>query len=184
MVAFYPTRSAVPTELWKSLVTDAKHRIDVLVMAGLFLPEQQDVSTLAARAGGGLKVRLLLADPASDAVLLRGREEGFGLGLCHRVVLALRYYEHLTGLPGVELRLHGTTLYNSLFRSDDTLLVNAHLYGSPAGHNPVLHLHRVPGGQVVERYLTSFDKVWAGARACTDIDAVLSDFEKRIHGQA
>lgn len=178
MVAFYPTRSAVPADLWRSLIADSRHRIDVLVMAGLFLPEQQEIGLLAARAAAGLRIRLLLADPCGDAVLLRGREEGFGVGLAHRVSLALRYYEHLPNLPGIELRLHNTTLYVSLFRSDDTVLVNTHMYGSPAGQNPVLHLRQVAGGQTVERYLSSFDKVWSSAKPVTDIAAVIKEFEE------
>jgi 8-oxo-dGTP pyrophosphatase MutT (NUDIX family) len=36
--------------------------------------------------------------------------------------------------------------YNSTDRFDDDLLVNAHVYGTPAAHSPVLHLRRLPGG--------------------------------------
>jgi transcriptional regulator with XRE-family HTH domain len=180
LVAFYPTRSAVPGDLWRSLIADAREKLDVLVMAGLFLPEQQDVQLLAARAAAGVRVRLLLGDPCGDAVLLRGREENFGIGLAHRVSLALRYYENVLDVPGLELRLHNTTLYNSLFRSDDTLLINAHIYGSPAGQNPVLHLRRVAGGQTVARYLDGFDKVWVASEQVTDVHAVIKKFEERI----
>lgn len=187
LVQFYPTRSAVPADLWRSLVAGARERVDVLVMAGLFLPEQHDVSAFAARAAAGLRVRLLLGDPAGPAVRQRGIEEGFGLGLAHRVALALRYYEHLIDLPGVEMRLHDTTLYASLFRADDVLLVNTHMYGSPAGQNPVLHLRQVAGGQTVERYLQSFDRVWVGARPVSEqnggVAAVLRHFEE-TYGQA
>ena len=31
----------------------------------------------------------------------------------------------------VELRLHGTVLYNSIYRADDQMRINAHLYGLP-----------------------------------------------------
>ena len=32
--------------------------------------------------------------------------------------------------PGIEVRLHATTLYNSLYRFDQSLLVNTHAYGA------------------------------------------------------
>ena len=60
--------------------------------------------------------------------------------------------------PGVEVRTHSTTLYNSLFRFDQDLMVNAHAYGEPAGHSPVLHLRRVPGGRMWDHYMRSFDE--------------------------
>jgi len=179
VVEFYPSRPAVPVELWRSLVDRARESIDILVYAGLFFPETNDVSLLAERARDGCRIRLLLGDPAGAAVALRGREEGFGAGLAHRVTLSLRYFEPAFGVPGVELRLHDTTLYASIYRSDETLLANVHIYGAPAAQNPVLHLRRVPGGRVVDHYMTSFDRVWAGARAITDAAAVLASVDGR-----
>jgi hypothetical protein len=69
-------------------------------------------------------------------------------------------YKPLRGLDGVEIRLHRTVLYNSIYRSDDQILVNTHIYGATAANSPVLHLHRVPGGDMVTTYLESFERVW------------------------
>jgi hypothetical protein len=66
--------------------------------------------------------------------------------------------------PGVSVRLHSTTLYNSLYRYDNELLVNAHAYGVPAGQSPVLHLRRLLGGRLFDHYLASFERVWQAAR--------------------
>ena len=63
----------------------------------------------------------------------------------------------------VEIRLHRTVLYNSIYVADDQLLVNSHVYGAPAQNAPVLHLRRVAGGDMVTTYLDSFERVWAGA---------------------
>jgi hypothetical protein len=60
--------------------------------------------------------------------------------------LSLAYLDEAIGIPGVELRLHTTTLYNSIYRFDGDMLVNAHAYGSPAAQSPVLHLRHLPGG--------------------------------------
>jgi 8-oxo-dGTP pyrophosphatase MutT (NUDIX family) len=48
---------------------------------------------------------------------------------------------------GVEIRLHATTLYASLFRYDETL-VNPHAFGEAASANPTLHLRRLDGSAV------------------------------------
>jgi len=179
LVEFYPSRSSVPADLWRSLVVQARECIDILVYAGLFFPEQNDALLLADRAREGCRIRLLLGDPAGTAVARRGEEEGFGAGLAHRVTLSLRYFEPVLATPGVELRLHDTTLYASIYRSDETLLANVHAFGAPAAQNPVLHLQRVPGGRVVDHYLTSFDRVWAGATPVTDTAAIVASVNGR-----
>jgi hypothetical protein len=47
-----------------------------------------------------------------------------------------------------------------LVRFDDEMLVNAHVAGSPAPQNPVLHLRRTAEGMLFDHYLGSFDRVW------------------------
>jgi hypothetical protein len=63
-------------------------------------------------------------------------------------------------VPSIEVRAHGTTLYNSLYRFDQDLLVNTHAYGAPAGLSPILHLRRVPGGRMWDHFMQSYDEVW------------------------
>jgi hypothetical protein len=63
----------------------------------------------------------------------------------------------------VEIRFHDTVLYNSIYRADDQLLVNTHVYGCPAAHAPVWHLKKVPGGELASIYLESFEYVWDSA---------------------
>ena len=69
----------------------------------------------------------------------------------------------LLGVPGVELRLHGTVLYNSIYRADEQLLVNTHIYGVMASNAPVFHLRKIPGGEMASTYIESFEQVWEGA---------------------
>jgi hypothetical protein len=40
------------------------------------------------------------------------------------------------------------------------MLINAHVYGAPAAHSPVLHLRRLPGGRLFDHYQASFERVW------------------------
>ncbi|MFB4308949.1 hypothetical protein [Actinomadura sp. GTD37] len=56
------------------------------------------------------------------------------------------------------------SLYNSMYRADDDLLINPHAYGIAASHAPVLHLRRGEDGDMASTYLESFERVWASAR--------------------
>lgn len=95
----------------------------------------------------------------------RGREEGIGDTLAAKICASLTYYRSLLSEQGCEVRLHDTTLYNSLFRYDDDLLVNPHVFGQPASANPVLHLKRADTNGWFDAYTESFEAVWASARA-------------------
>ena len=65
------------------------------------------------------------------------------------------------GMPGIDFRLHGTALYNSIYRADDQMLVNAHVYGIGAYLAPILQLRQLPGADLFTTYLNSFEAVWA-----------------------
>ena len=165
LVNLYTNRGAVPPQVWDSLVDGATATIDALVFAGLFLTDggPQLSEALIKRARGGVKVRVLLGDPESEAVAIRGVEEGIGAGLAARIRISSIYLREAAETDGVELRWHATTLYNSIYRFDDSMLVNTHAFGFPASQNPVLHLRRTPSGRLFDHYLHSFDKVWATA---------------------
>jgi hypothetical protein len=83
---------------------------------------------------------------------------------CHEIhVPSLTYYRELATTDGCEIRLHDTTLYNSLFRYDDEILVNTHLYGEPASLNPTFHFRKLDDGTYFEHYATCFERVWVTA---------------------
>jgi hypothetical protein len=62
--------------------------------------------------------------------------------------------------PGIKIKLHSTTLYNSIYWFDDDMLVNTHAYGVPAHFAPVLHLRHLSSGTLFQTYARSFDRVW------------------------
>jgi hypothetical protein len=166
LVMLYPHRGAVQKDLWMQLIEAAEEHIDVLVFAGLFLPDGHPelAKVLISKAEQGTAIRLTLGDPDCEAVRLRGQEEHIGEGMAARVRLSLAYLDEAIRVPGVELRLHTTTLYNSIYRFDGDMLVNAHAYGSPAAQSPVLHLRRLAGGWLFDHYQASFERVWEQAR--------------------
>jgi hypothetical protein len=63
-------------------------------------------------------------------------------------------------LEGVEFRFHRTVLYNSIYRADDQVLVNTHLFGVTAAVAPVWHLRKLPAGELAGLYVDSFERVW------------------------
>ncbi|MFC8847126.1 MULTISPECIES: multiprotein-bridging factor 1 family protein [unclassified Micromonospora] len=166
LVHVYPRRAAIPFDVWTRLIQQSTEEIGILVYAGLFLPEQVPtlIKDLRAKAQAGTSVRILLGDPESEAVAARGAEEGIGDAMAGKVRNVLAFYNQLRGVPGVFARYHGTTLYNSMYRFDDELLVNTHAYGFPAAHAPVLHLRRLSAGELFDTYADSFDRVWSSGR--------------------
>jgi hypothetical protein len=65
-------------------------------------------------------------------------------------------------VENIEIRLHRTVLYNSVYRADDQLMVNQHTYGVPAAQAPVFCL-RNAGSEMAALYLDSFERVWASS---------------------
>jgi transcriptional regulator with XRE-family HTH domain len=161
----YPDRGAVPPGYWYDRIAGARVHVDVLVYAGLFLTDgRADLPALLQRkAEEGVAIRFLLGDPESEALARRGAEEQVGEAMAARVRLSMSYLQPAFGVPGIAVRLHGTTLYNSIFRFDDELLVNTHAYGAVAAKSPVMHVRRIAGGRLFPHYMSSFERVWDGA---------------------
>lgn len=110
----------------------------------------------------GVTIRIAFGDPESDAVTLRKTEERLGDGvLAARIRYGQVAYTPLIDTAGVEFRCHATTLYNSIFRFDDEMIVNNHVYGVPGPHAPVLHLRQLGAGDLFNTYAKSFVDVWA-----------------------
>ncbi|MGI5135907.1 MULTISPECIES: XRE family transcriptional regulator [unclassified Streptomyces] len=166
LVDTYPNRASVPRDVWLSLLLGAMKQVDVLVFSGTFFAQTNPhiARMLQERAQAGVRVRLCFGDPDGEAVRVRGREEGIGDTLAAKIKASLTYYRDLVGYPGCEVRLHDTTLYNSIFRYDDHLMVNPHIWGQPASANPLLQLRNTDGEEWFQRYSDSFEAVWESAR--------------------
>ena len=162
VIAFYPHRSETPKRLWLDLLMAARERIDLVAYASLFLPEEnpEAIEILAHKARNGVKVRIALGDPDSPEIELRGKEERLHDALTGRVRMALAYYRPLCAVAEIEFHLHRTTLYNSIFRYDDQMLINLHVFGTYGYVAPILHLRRVEGGDLFGTYTKSFDRIW------------------------
>ena len=162
----YASRAQIPVSVWRDLFTQASIAIDICVYGGTFLfdviPGFSRLITDAASRG--VHIRFAAGDPGSNAVHQRGVEESIGTSLSGRCALTLDRLAAVADMDNVEIRVHGTPLYASIFRIDDTIIANHHIFGSPASDNPAMLLRREDDAELWDKYDASFDKVWARAR--------------------
>lgn len=164
VIRLYAHRSVVPQDAWAKLYARATTHFDVLVYSGFWLTEDPRFHRLVReKAADNVPVRFMLGNPNSSAVAVRGDDEGIGSAMAAKIRNALLNYAPLFSVPGVEFRLHGTTLYNSIYRADNELLANGHVYGVGAYLAPVIHLQRVPGGELFDTYAESLERIWESA---------------------
>ena len=132
----------------------------------MFLAEDSGLlDIIADKATDGVRVRFALGNPDSACVAQRGHEEGIGDAMAAKIRNALTLYTPLLKCENVEIRLHETILYNSIYRADGQLLVNQQTYGIPAAHSPVYCFRQSEGGSMANAYLDSFERVWASSGA-------------------
>lgn len=162
VLAVYSTRSAMPRGNLMALLAQAERNVDVLALAAVWLWDSvPDFGpTLAAKAAAGVNVRVCLGDPEGDACRLRGEEEEVGSLLGARSRLAINAAERWLVNSPASLRLHDATLYATILRFDNIVLLNWHLFGIPAAEAPLLHLRRAEANGMTETALRSFENVW------------------------
>jgi hypothetical protein len=148
------------------LIGGAAEQIDMLVYGGTFLFDgiPRFCSTLAVAAERGVAIRFIVGDPDCAAVSQRGEEETIGSVLAARCQITLARLASLADAPGLEVRTHATPLYTSMFRADNTLIANPHLYGVPASDNPVLFIRRDDAPELWRDHQLSFERVWNTAQ--------------------
>ena len=74
--------------------------------------------------------------------------------------MTLTRLDSLTGVEGVEVRMHSTPLYTSMFLADDAVYANHHIYKQPAGDNPVIELTRQAHEPLFDSYAGTFEHIW------------------------
>ena len=157
----------MPPDLWRRLINGATEQVDILVYAGLYLAEEYGLAKkLKKGAKNRLQARLLFGDPDCDPVTERAEEEGLGSTFMGtRIRNTLTFFTDCAEVEGIDIRVHTTTLYNSILRFDDEMLVNMHVFGLVGSQAPVMHLRQLSSGDLFETYMESFDEVWARARS-------------------
>lgn len=162
----YASRTQLPITTWQQHFGDATTGIDILVLAATFLFDTLDsfLDILLDAAARGVAVRFLVGDPDTATTILRGKEEGIGEAVIARCRTSVELLAPHADTPGLDIRTHDTTLYTSIFRVDDAMIVNFHIYGSPGRNNPVLVLSRHHEPRLWATLEDAFTQVWDRAR--------------------
>jgi transcriptional regulator with XRE-family HTH domain len=159
--AVYPHRWAIPRDVWMRLFGSTEREISILAYSALFIAEDAGIlRVIADKASQGVHVRIALGHPDSPNVVQRGTDEGIGDAMSAKIRNALTLYRPLLTVENVEIRLHQTVLYNSIYRVDDQIFVNQHAYGVPAAHAPVFCIRESKDGDMALAYIDSFERVW------------------------
>jgi transcriptional regulator with XRE-family HTH domain len=176
----YPHRWAVPREVWARLFGSAEQEITILAYSALFLAEDAGILRILADKGrAGVTVRIALGNPDGPNIAERGDEEGIGDAMAAKIRNALTLYRPLSAVENIEIRLHRTVLYNSIYRADDRFMVNQHAFGVPAAQAPVFCL-RNAGSEMAVLYLDSFERVWAASSSLTKPLWCTADRDKAV----
>jgi hypothetical protein len=142
----------------------ADHEIDILAYSSLFLAEDAEAQTiLREKARAGVRIRIALGDANGAQITQRSTDEGIDWMMAARIANAIHLFKPLIEETGVALRLHDTVLYNSIYRSDNELMINTHVYACAASHTPVVHLRQAEAEGMAATYLASFERVWSVA---------------------
>ncbi|WP_133780638.1 XRE family transcriptional regulator [Kribbella sp. VKM Ac-2571] len=164
IAGIYPRRTSISPLTWLSFFESAKSEIGILAYSALFLAEDARIIRLLREKGDGIRIRIALGAPDGTKIVERGAEEEIGEAMGAKIRNSLALLGSLLMQEHVELRLHDTVLYNSMFRSDGQLLVNQHAYGIPAAQSPVYHYRHSDDSEMFDSYLSSFEAVWAKAK--------------------
>jgi hypothetical protein len=165
-VSVYGSRADVPVSVWTQLFDGAIEQIDILVYGGTFLFDgvPRFCKMLTTATEREVVIRFIVGDPYCAAVTQRGEEEQIGSSLAARCQMTLARLQSLVDAAGLEIRTHATPLYTSMFRADDTLIANPHLYGAPASDNPAIFIRRDDAPELWRDHQLAFERVWNTAR--------------------
>jgi len=164
--AFPHAADAAPT--WESLLQDAQEQIwllDFTLIDILATPGIPDL--LAAKAGAGCEVRLLIsyatrARLAEDTAIDEPYPDDEPQAV-YDIARARGQLEPLLSLPGIEARKFAAMRFNTIIRADEQMLVTLHLWGTPAGQAPLLHLRRADQAGLFAQYEQHYESIWAHA---------------------
>ncbi|MEV6273383.1 XRE family transcriptional regulator [Kribbella sp. NPDC051936] len=160
IAGIYPRRTSIDPQSWRSFFESAESEIGILAYSALFLAEDARIVRLLREKSDHVRIRIALGAPDGTKVVERGAEEQIGEAMGEKIRNSLALLGPLLVSESVELRLHDTVLYNSMFRADGQLLVNQHAYGIPAAQSPVYHYRSSDDSEMFDSYLASFEAVW------------------------
>ncbi|HUT98385.1 MAG TPA: hypothetical protein VM054_04835 [bacterium] len=154
--------------LWKTMFKNANSQIDLMAYAMHHLSFQPwFIEILNEKIAKMVQIRILLGNPIViedefDFIKSRNNEEGKVGSIKERIVTMLEQLEPLYVPRNNKfyVKLHNTTLYNSIYRFDDNMLITPHLYGMVGSSAPLLHIIKNNENSLFEKYTKCFEAVW------------------------
>jgi len=154
-------RAEIPTQHLIEKMKQAKKSIEILGYIVFFLIDHPDFGEiLTNKKNTSCNIRILLGDPKSRNVCERSKEEKDEGSIASRIETVLSRLRRPKEMNNdIEIRLHDTPLYCSIYRFDDEMYVVTHLYGTMGSAAPTLGFKKVDGG-LFNSYCKHFDDIW------------------------
>ena len=147
---------------WRALLRSAEHHVDLIGYSLMTIIEKRGtLKTIVEKAGGGVPVRIAVADPDTDYVLtadLAGRQPG---RLKSRIRTATDQLQKIAHQRGVEIRQHQVATSHTILRFDEHMLLTIHLHGTPGFQAPTLHLRRQRDYGIFDQLARHIEDIWA-----------------------
>ena len=164
IAAVYPSHSAVPAEVWKHLVTAAKHDIVFCDTVSYWywwaVPDLTRL--LRERAGAGVRIRVLVGIPDDPVIAADEAATDVPMTLSMRIAQTLQLLEPLRDV--IELRRTNEGFGRSVYRGDDEAAAHWWLHGQLGIEFPVMHLRRHQDGGIFDQIaVRHVEAVWEAA---------------------
>jgi hypothetical protein len=157
VVAVYPRRDLVPSQMWLRLISSARHSVGVIADSEFLLADDSALlAALSARARSGVQVRVCLAGMNLDMSADENRQ--VNLKPDRWMVDGVR-----AAVEPAEFRVSRARGYNSVCYADKHFLVSQHVYGRSSEQTPVLRLHGTDSAELTASYQAGFEHIWSSA---------------------
>lgn len=148
-------------------INESQNNIDILGYAVAFLTDHPDfINSLRKKTNSGCCVRILLGDPNGKCIKSRNLEEKNEGSIPSRIATSLSRLSVLMKEGKVEVRIHNTPLYCSIYRFDDNLLVSTHLYGIKGSSAPLFLYEKTKDDSLFNTYMKHFEDIWEQSKKC------------------
>jgi transcriptional regulator with XRE-family HTH domain len=174
ILAAYAHANDLAAPDWRALLTAATGQVELLDLTlADVLSSAGTAELLAEKAAAGCEVRLLISAPDSAYLALTDVEQGHDITLldlppsAEQAERSIHTAEALASAGTVQARTFLAARFNTILRFDDEMLVTLHLYATPSGRAPLLHLKRHSDHGLFEQFASHFDTLWQDAQPIT-----------------
>jgi lambda repressor-like predicted transcriptional regulator len=150
---------------WRALLRAAEQQVDLLGYSLHQILQARAVNKqLLAKARDGCQIRIAIADPDAEHVLVEDLAQRPAGRLTHQIRAAKEQLSSHLAEHGIQCRRHHVATSHTILRFDEHILLTVHLNATPGVHAPLLHLRRKRDYGIFDQLAKHFEDVWADAR--------------------